>query len=70
MKRPEKIPPLIKGSIATLSLAAVIMNATDITGMPLARQEREFARYGLNHSTKTLANWRTDSGSRELHLLA
>ena len=25
--------------------------------MPLARQEREFARYDLNLSTKTMANW-------------
>ena len=25
--------------------------------MPLARQEREFARYGLNLSTKTMADW-------------
>jgi len=58
MKRPEKIPPLISGgSIATPSLVAGIMNAKYVNGMPLARQEREFARYGLNLSTKTMANW-------------
>ena len=28
-----------------------------VNGMPLARQEREFARYDLNLSTKTMANW-------------
>lgn len=48
MKRPEKPQPLIKGSIATPSLVAGIMNAKYVNGMPLARQEREFARYSLN----------------------
>lgn len=45
MKRPEKTPSLLKGSIATPSLAAGIMNAKYVNGMPLARQERKFARY-------------------------
>lgn len=57
MKRPQKKPALLKGSIATPSLVAGIMNAKYVNGMPLARQEREFARYGLNLSTKTMANW-------------
>lgn len=57
MKRPEKTPCLLKGSVATPSLVAGIMNAKYVNGMPLARQEREFARYGLNLSTKTMANW-------------
>ena len=57
MKRPEKKPDLFKGSIATPSLVAGIMNAKYVNGMPLARQEREFARYNLNLSTKTMANW-------------
>lgn len=58
MKRPEKTLPLISGgSIATPSLVAGIMNAKYVNGMPLARQEREFARYNLNLSTKTMANW-------------
>lgn len=57
MKRPEKTPPLLKGSVATPSLVAGIMNAKYVNGMPLARQEREFARYDLNLSTKTMANW-------------
>ena len=66
MQRPEKIPALIKGSIATSSLVAGIMNVKYVNGMPLARQEREFARYKLNLSTKTMANWViscADSGS-------
>lgn len=57
MKRPQKDPSLLKGSIATPSLVAGIMNAKYVNGMPLARQEREFARYNLNLSTKTMANW-------------
>lgn len=57
MRRPEKAPSLLKGSVATPSLVAGIMNAKYVNGMPLARQEREFARYNLNLSTKTMANW-------------
>lgn len=53
----KKVPGLITGSIATPSLVAGIMNAKYVNGMPLARQEREFARYGLKLSTKTMANW-------------
>lgn len=40
MKRPEKAPSLLKGSVATPSLVAGIMNAKYVNGMPLARQER------------------------------
>ena len=57
MKRPQKDPSLLKGSVATPSLVAGIMNAKYVNGMPLARQERGFARYNLNLSTKTMANW-------------
>ena len=57
MKRAAKPVPFLKGSIATPSLVAGIMNAKYVNGMPLARQEREFARYDLNLSTKTMANW-------------
>ena len=69
MIRPEKELPLIKGSIATASLVAGIMNAKYVNGMPLARQEREFARYDLNLSTKTMANWIISCADRYLGLL-
>ncbi len=69
MVRPEKISPLIKGSVATSSLVAGIMNAKYVNGMPLARQEREFARYDLNLSTKTMANWIINCADRYLSLL-
>lgn len=66
MARSEKPAPLIKGSIATPSLAAGIMNAKYVNGMPLARQEHEFARYDLNLSTKTMANWIISRADRYL----
>lgn len=70
MKRAEKIPALISGgSIATPSLVAGIMNAKYVNGMPLARQEREFARYDLTLSTKTMANWIIGCTDRYLKLL-
>jgi len=45
------------------------MNAKYVNGMPLARQEREFARYGLNLSTKTMANWIIQCAGRYLQPL-
>ena len=69
MKRPEKEPSLLKGSVATPSLVAGIMNAKYVNGMPLARQKREFARYDLNLSTKTMANWIIQCADRYLQPL-
>ena len=69
MIRPEKTPSLIKGSIATPSLVAGIMNAKYVNGMPLARREREFARYDLNLSTKTMANWIINCSDKYLSML-
>lgn len=45
------------------------MNAKYVNGMPLARQEREFARYNLNLSTKTMANWIIQCAARYLQPL-
>lgn len=69
MKRMEKVPALIKGSIATPSLVAGIMNAKYVNGLPLARQEREFSRYNLKLSTKTMANWIINCADQYLKLL-
>ena len=69
MKRPEKAPSLLKESAATPSLVAGIMNTKYVNGMPLARQEREFARYDLNLSTKTMANWIIQCADRYLQPL-
>lgn len=54
MKWQEKPPRLLP---PPSSLVANIMNAKYVNRMPLARQEREFAPYDLNLSTKTMANW-------------
>lgn len=56
MQRSKKPPALMKGSVATPSLVAGIMNAKYIKWMPLVRQELEFARYDLNLAAKTMAN--------------
>lgn len=69
MKRPEKSPSLLKGSIVTPSLVAGIMNAKYVNGMPLARQEREFTRYDLNLSAKTMAYWIIQCANRYLQPL-
>ena len=69
MKRPEKTAPLLKGSVATPSLVAGIINAKYVNGMPLARQEREFARYDLDLSAKTMANWIIQCADRYLQPL-
>lgn len=39
-----------------------------VNGMPLARQEREFGRYSLNLSTKTMANWIIQCADRYLQI--
>jgi transposase len=57
MKRASKAPSLLKGSIATPSLVAAVMNAKYVNGIPLDRQEKEFRRFDLFLSTKTMANW-------------
>ena len=68
-ERPEKTAPLLKGSVATPSLVAGIINAKYVNGMPLARQEREFARYDLDLSAKTMANWIIQCADRYLQPL-
>ena len=51
------IQPPQEPDLKKVSLVAGIMNAKYVNAMPLARQEREFARYDLDLSTKTMANW-------------
>jgi transposase len=56
IKAPGK-EPVIKGSIASPSLIANIMNLKYVNAVPLYRQEQEFSRYGVNLSRQTMANW-------------
>ncbi|HEX9061430.1 MAG TPA: IS66 family transposase [Clostridia bacterium] len=48
---------LLRGSIATPSLVAGIMNAKYANALPLNRQSEDFMRYGVNLSRQTMANW-------------
>lgn len=49
--------PVIKGSIASPSLAAHIINQKYVMHMPLYRQEQAFLREGVSLSRQTMANW-------------
>jgi len=48
---------LFKGSIATPSLEAAIINAKYVNGNPLDRIARDFQTNGLNLSKQTMSNW-------------
>lgn len=48
---------LLPGSDATPSMVAAIMTDKYSLGLPLYRQEGEFARYGISLSRQTMDNW-------------
>jgi len=48
---------LIKGSIASASVVAGVINAKYVNSMPLYRQEKEFARQGVYLPRQNMANW-------------
>lgn len=49
--------PLMKHSLASPSTVAYIMAQKYVDGLPLARQEKIWARDGINLSRATMANW-------------
>ncbi|GMA49403.1 transposase [Alicyclobacillus contaminans] len=49
--------PAFPGSLASPSAVAYIMTKKYVDGMPLYRQEQQFARHGIPLSRQTLANW-------------
>lgn len=49
--------PLMKHSLASPSTVAYIMAQKYVDGLPLARQEKIFAREGISLSRATMANW-------------
>ncbi len=56
--RSAKAPtPLLKHSLASPSTVAHIMTQKYVDGLPLARQEKIWAREGVNLSRATMANW-------------
>ena len=56
VKAPRPVD-LFRGSIATASLVALIINGKYGNALPLDRQSRSFKANGVNLSTNTLANW-------------
>jgi transposase len=50
-------PTVIPGSPASASLLAFIMDQKYVTGLPLYRQEQQFARLGILFPRQNLANW-------------
>ena len=50
-------PPLMKHSLASPSTVADVMAKKYVDGLPLARQEKIWAREGVSLSRATLANW-------------
>ena len=57
---------LLRGSLVSPSLEAVIINAKYVNAVPLYRQEQEFERYGLHISRQNMANWTIRCAERYL----
>ena len=55
---------LFKGSIATASLEAAIINSKYVNSMPLDRISRDFDANGLHLSKQTMSNWTVWSAER------
>ena len=55
---------LFKGSIATPSLEAAIINSKYVNSMPLDRISRDFGANGLHLSKQTMSNWTVWSAER------
>lgn len=71
-------PPVVKASmprpafprsLASPSMVAYIMGKKYVEGMPLYRQEQQFARQGLDLSRQTLANWVVRGATQWLSLI-
>lgn len=64
--RPED---LFRGSIATPSLVASVINGKFANALPIERQSRIFRTNGVNLAPNTLANWVVGSAERYLSLV-
>ena len=53
----EGVPALIPGSYVSSGLAAHVMYAKYVLGMPLYRLEKDFVRFGARISRTTMASW-------------
>ncbi|MGI6227152.1 MAG: IS66 family transposase [Peptococcales bacterium] len=61
--------PLLKGSLVSPSIMAYIISGKYVDGMPLYRQEQQFARLGIELSRQNLANWMIYGANKWLTLL-
>lgn len=50
-------PPVQPGSLASPSSVTFIMSQKYVEGLPLYRQEQQWARFGVELSRQTMANW-------------
>lgn len=62
--RGDRPKDLFRGSIATPSLIASILNVKYVNSAPLHRIEQEFSRNGVNISKQTMSNWMIGSANR------
>lgn len=62
--RGDRPKDLFRGSIATPSLVASILNVKYVNSAPLHRIEQEFSRNGVNISKQTMSNWIIGSANR------
>ena len=62
--RGDRPKDLFRGSIATPSLVASILNVKYVNSAPLHRIEQEFSRNGVNISKQTMSNWMINSSRR------
>ena len=60
---------LFKGSIATPSLEAAIINSKYVNSNPLDRISRDFGANGLNLSKQTMSNWTVWTAERYLSVV-
>lgn len=58
--------PVLKGSLASPSLLAFIMSQKYVDGLPLYRQEQQFARLGIELPRQNMANWTINGANRWL----
>ena len=62
--RGDRPKDLFRGSIATPSLLASILNVKYVNSAPLHRIEQEFSRNGVHISKQTMSNWIIGSANR------
>jgi transposase len=61
--------PVQAGSLASPSMVAFIMSQKYVESMPLYRQEQQLARFGVELSRQTLANWMLHGANAWLSIL-